>query len=224
MTKSYDVVVIGGGTAAIVAAMRTRAGGKSVAVVDFRPLGGTCALRGCDPKKMLIGGTSAVDHVRKMRGKGVAGESHIAWPELMAFKRTFTEPVPEKNEQRYAEKGIDTYHGRARFTGPNTIAVEGAGTLDAKYIVIATGAEPVPLNIPGEEHLVDNEGFLSLDALPKRIVLVGGGYIAAEFSHIASRAGAHVTILQHAKQMLKQFDPELVGWLMESFQGLGSRS
>ena len=221
MTKSYDVVVIGGGTAAMVAAMRTRAGGKSVAVVDFRPLGGTCALRGCDPKKMLIGGTSAVDHVRKMRGKGVAGESHIAWPELMAFKRTFTEPVPEKNEQRYADKGIDTYHGRARFTRPNTIAVEGTGTLNAKYIVIATGAEPVPLNIPGEEHLVDNEGFLSLDALPKRVVLVGGGYIAAEFSHIASRAGAQVTILQHAKQMLKQFDPKLVGWLMESFQGLG---
>lgn len=220
MTKSYDVVVIGGGTAAMVAAMRTRAGGKSVAVVDFRPLGGTCALRGCDPKKMLIGGTSAVDHVRKMHGKGVAGESHITWAELMAFKRTFTEPVPEKNEQRYAEKGIDTYHGRARFTGPNTIAVEGTGTLDAQYIVIATGAEPVPLNIPGEEHLVDNEGFLSLEALPKRIVLVGGGYIAAEFSHIASRAGAQVTILQHAKQMLKQFDPELVGWLMESFHSL----
>ena len=202
MTKSYDVVVIGGGTAAMVVAMRTRAGGKSVAVVDFRPLGGTCALRGCDPKKMLIGGTSAVDHVRKMRGKGVVGDSHIAWPELMAFKRTFTDPVPETNAQRYADKGIDTFHGWARFTGPNTVAVDGAGTLEAKRIVIATGAEPVPLHIPGEEHLVDNEGFLSLEALPKRIVVVGGGYIAAEFSHIASRAGAQVTILQHAKQML----------------------
>ena len=220
MTKSYDVVVIGGGTAAMVVAMRTRAGGKSVAVVDFRPLGGTCALRGCDPKKMLIGGTSAVDHVRKMRGKGVVGDSHIAWPELMAFKRTFTDPVPETNAQRYADKGIDTFHGWARFTGPNTVAVDGAGTLEAKHIVIATGAEPVPLHIPGEEHLVDNEGFLSLEALPKRIVVVGGGYIAAEFSHIASRAGAQVTILQHAKQMLKQFDSELVGWLMESFHNL----
>lgn len=81
MTKSFDVVVIGGGTAAMIAAMRTRAGGKSVAVIDFRPLGGTCALRGCDPKKMLIGGTSAVDHVRKMRGKRVVGDSQIAWKE-----------------------------------------------------------------------------------------------------------------------------------------------
>jgi glutathione reductase (NADPH) len=170
---------------------------------------------------MLIGGTSAVDHVRKMHGKGVVGESHIAWPELMAFKRTFTDPVPENNERRYAEKGIDTYHGRARFTGPNTVDVEGAGTFEAKHIVIATGAEPVPLDIPGEEHLIDNEGFLSLETLPKRVVLVGGGYIAAEFSHIASRAGAHVTILQHARQILTQFDPDVVSWLMQSFRQLG---
>jgi glutathione reductase (NADPH) len=221
MTKLYDVVVIGGGTAAMVVAMRTRAGGKTVAVIDFRPFGGTCALRGCDPKKMLVGGTSAVDHVRKMEGKGVVGESHIAWPELVAFKRTFTDPVSENNERKYAEKGIDAYHGHARFTGPNTVDVGGTGQFDAKHIVIATGAEPVPLGIPGEEHLVDNQGFLSLETLPKRIVLVGGGYIAAEFSHIASRAGADVTILQHAGQILTQFDPDVVGWLMQSFRELG---
>lgn len=221
ITKSFDVVVIGGGTAAMIAAMRTRAGGKSVAVIDFRPLGGTCALRGCDPKKMLIGGTSAVDHVRKMRGKGVIGDSQIAWQELMAFKRTFTDPVPEKNTQQYAEKGIETFNGRARFTGPSTVFVEGVGTLAAKFIVIATGAEPVRLGIPGEEHLVDNETFLSLAALPKRIVLVGGGYIAAEFSHIAARAGAQVTILQRGRQILAQFDPDLVGWLRKSFEDLG---
>ena len=221
MAKQYDLVVIGAGTAAMVASMRVQAAGWSVAVIDFRPLGGTCALRGCDPKKMLIGGASAVDHVRRMHGKGVAGDSHIDWTELMAFKRSFTDPVPLKNEQRYADKGIDTYHGHAWFTGPNTIEVEGGGVLEAGHILIATGAEAIKLGIPGEEYLIDHESFLSLEALPARIVLVGGGYIAAEFSHLAARAGAQVTILQHGRRMLKQFEPELVDWLMEAFQHLG---
>lgn len=221
MAKQYDLIVIGAGTAAMVAAMRVRAAGWTVAVTDLRPLGGTCALRGCDPKKMLISGTAAVDYARRMHDKGVAGNVHIDWPELMAFKRSFTDPVPQKNEQRYADKGIDTYSGKAHFTGPNTIEVEGTGTLEARHILIASGAEPAKLNIPGEEHLVDNESFLALGELPQRIVMVGGGYIAAEFSHIAARAGAKVTILQHGERVLKQFEPDLVDWLMESFQNLG---
>jgi glutathione reductase (NADPH) len=220
MSQQYDLIVIGAGTAAMVVSMRVRAAGWRVAVIDFRPLGGTCALRGCDPKKMLISGASAIDHVRRMHGKGIAGDSHIDWLQLMAFKRTFTDPVPQKNEQRYADKGIDTYHGHARFTGPHTIVVEGCGTIEARHVVLATGAEPVKLNIPGEKYLVTNEVFLSLESLPSRIVLVGGGYIAAEFSHIAARAGAKVTVLQHGERMLKQFDPDLVGWLMASFRML----
>ncbi|MDQ9169236.1 NAD(P)/FAD-dependent oxidoreductase [Oxalobacteraceae bacterium R-40] len=220
MVKQYDLVVLGAGTAAMVAAMRVCAAGKQVAVIDFRPLGGTCALRGCDPKKMLIGGVSAIDHVRRMQGKGVVGDPKIDWPQLMAHKRSFTDPVPQKNEQRYADKGIDTYHGHAQFTGTNIIDVAGQ-TLEAKHILIATGAEPAKLGIRGEEYLVTNEEFLSLETLPARIVLVGGGYIAAEFSHIAARAGASVTILQHGSRMLKQFDPDVVGWLMESFDSLG---
>jgi glutathione reductase (NADPH) len=123
-------------------------------------------------------------------------------------------------EHRYADKGIETYHGKAKFTGKNSIEVEGQ-TLEAKYILLASGAEAVKLGIPGEEYLIDNEGFLELETLPRRIVLVGGGYIAAEFSHVAARAGAHVTILQHGKRMLKHFEPDVVDWLMESFQSLG---
>ena len=98
--------------------------------------------------------------------------------------------------------------------------MEGSGILEARHILLATGAEPVKLNIPGEEHLATNEVFLSLEFLPPRIVLVGGGYIAAEFSHIAARAGAQVTILQHGDRLLKQFDADLVAWLMESFNTL----
>lgn len=220
MGTQYDLVIIGAGTAAMVAAMRVRAAGWRVAVTDFRPYGGTCALRGCDPKKMLINGTSAIDHVHRMQDKGIAGDVHIDWQKLMAFKRSFTDPVPEKNEQRYLDKGIDVYHGRAQFTGKNSLDVDGQA-LEAKYILIASGAEPVKLNIPGEENVIDNEGFLSLDALPKRIVVVGGGFIAAEFSHIAARAGASVTVLEGGESILQAFDAELVGWLMEKFQALG---
>lgn len=220
MARRYDLVIIGAGTAAMGVATRVRAAGRTVAVVDFRPFGGTCALRGCDPKKMLIGGTSAIDHVRRMGSRGLAGEVHVAWPELMAFKRTFTDPVPELQEQAYRSKGIDTFHGRATFTGTNTLDVDGE-TFEAKHIVLANGAEPVKLNIPGEEHLATNEDFLSLEALPPRIILVGGGYIAAEFSHIAALAGAKATVLQRGDRMLKHFDAELVGWLMEKFEALG---
>lgn len=220
MAKQYDLVVIGAGTAAMTAAMQVRAAGWQVAIVDFRPYGGTCALRGCDPKKMLISGATSLDDARRMQQNGLVGDLHIDWPRLMAFKCSFTDPVPEKHKQRYSGKGIDTYHGRAKFTGKNSLDIEGK-TLDAKYILLASGAKAMKLGIPGEEYLVDNEGFLALEKLPQRIVIVGGGYIAAEFSHLAARAGAKVTILQHGKRMLKHFDPDLVSWLMESFKAVG---
>ena len=220
MSKTYDLAIIGTGTAAMVAAMRVKAAGWSVAVVDFRPFGGTCALRGCDPKKMMVGGADAADHAWRMAGRGVGGDTRLEWAGLLDFKRSFTDPVPEKRENAFEGKGIDTFHGRARFTGPNMIDIEGE-TVEARHVLIAAGAEPVPLGIPGEEHLIDNAAFLDLERLSKRIVLVGGGYIAAEFSHIAARAGSNVTILQHGERMLKPFDPDLVGWLMDKFGELG---
>lgn len=211
-----DLAIIGTGTAAMVAAMRVRDAGWNVAVIDEKPYGGTCALRGCDPKKMLIAGTEVIDGERRMSGHGVTGSVGIEWPALISFKRTFTDPVPAKNEARYADKGIATYHGSARFTGPNSLSVEGT-KLESRFILIASGAEAMPLGILGEEHLLTNEDFLAMETLPRHIVLVGGGYIAAEFSHIAARAGAQVTVLQRGPRMLPQFEPELVGWLMDAF-------
>src|SRR5260370_3813134 len=102
MPRSYDLVVIGTGTAASVAAYRCRDAGWRVAVVDHLPFGGTCALRGCDPKKILVGGAEAVDHTRRMHHKGVTGEPAIAWHELIRFKRSFTEPVPHAREEGFA--------------------------------------------------------------------------------------------------------------------------
>ena len=222
MAKNYDLIVIGTGTAAQVASNRLAAAGWNVAVTDYRPFGGTCALRGCDPKKMLIAGAEVLDGIRRMTDHGVLGkDARIDWHELMAFKRTFTGPVPAKKEKGFKQKGIDAYHAAARFTGINALELDGGDKLEAKHILIATGARPVPLKFPGAEFLVTNEEFLESDNLPKRIVLVGGGYIASEFSHIAARAGAKVTVLQSGDRLLPQFDPDLVGWLMTSFRRAG---
>ena len=220
MAKTYDLVIIGSGTAAQVASARVRAAGWEIAVVDHRPFGGTCALRGCDPKKMLISGAEAIDAASRMRGHGVSGDLRVDWRELMAFKRSFTDPVPQKQEQRYAANGIDAFHGLARFTGPDAVSVEEQ-ELEARHILIAAGARPAPLGIPGEEHVATSERFLELDELPARIAFVGGGYIAAEFSQLAARAGARVTVFQRGERMLPAFDPDLVGWLMEKFRELG---
>src|SRR5262249_16828990 len=124
------------------------------------------------------------------------------------------------HERRYAERRIDAFQGKARFTGRDTIEVDGQ-TVQARHVVIATGAHPVPLIFRGAEHVITSDRFLELERLPARTVMVGGGYIAAEFSHIAARAGAKVTVLQRAERMLTRFEPELVGWLMDKFAEIG---
>lgn len=187
MADTYDLVIIGSGVAAQVASFRLKGAGWKVAVIDHRPFGGTCALRGCDPKKVLISGAEAVDAGRRMHAHGIEGSLRIAWSDLIAFKRTFTDPVPRRQEEQYATEGIDAFHGLARFTGADTVRV-GDDELKARYILIATGAHPVPLRIPGEEHVITSDQFMELATLPGRIVLIGGGYIAAEFTHIAARA------------------------------------
>lgn len=188
MSEPYDLIVIGSGTAAQVAIARVRERGWRVVVIDSRPFGGTCALRGCDPKKMLVSGEEALDASRRMKSHGIDGELRIDWSELMAFKRSFTDPIPAKQEQHYADLGVDAYHGIARFSATDKIEVEGR-ELTGRHVLIATGASPVVLGIPGEELVSTSDDFLELEFMPRRIVLIGGGYIAAEFSHLAARAG-----------------------------------
>lgn len=222
LERDFDLIVIGTGTAASVTAMACRKAGWSVAVIDHRPFGGTCVLRGCDPKKVLVGAAEVMDGLRRMGEKGViAGEAHINWPALQRFKRSFTGPVPAQREQAFTRRGIEAFHGRARFTGRNTVSVAEQGELHARHIVIATGAEPVHLPIEGFDHLALSEDFLALETLPRRLILVGGGYIGFEFAHIAARAGAQVTILNRGEQPLGRFDPDLVALLVERTRALG---
>src|SRR5690348_9711835 len=153
MTKKFDVAVIGTGAAASAVAHRCRAAGWQVAVVDSRPFGGTCALRGCDPKKVLVGAAEAVGWARRMSGNGIRAEQlQIDWSELMRFKRTFTEPVPKNREAEFVNTGIATFHGRARFVGRSTIRV-GEESLEGRYVVVAAGRRPADLKMPGVEHL-----------------------------------------------------------------------
>ncbi|MEO7159034.1 MAG: FAD-dependent oxidoreductase, partial [Polaromonas sp.] len=219
--NTHDLIVIGTGTAATVTAMGCRKAGWSVAIIDHQPFGGTCALRGCDPKKMLIAATEVIDGFERMGGiDTVKGELHIDWAALQRHKRSFTDPVPDKREQTYAKAGIDAYRGQAHFTDRDTVLVEGQ-TLKARHIVIAAGAEAIKLPIEGAEHLALSDEFLNLESLPKRIVLVGGGYIGFEFAHIAARAGASVTVLNRGPQALTGFDPDLVTLLVERTRSLG---
>ena len=95
MSKNFDLIVIGTGSAASTVAYRCHSAGWQVAVIDSRPFGGTCALRGCDPKKVLVGAAEAIDRNRRMKGKGIDGAARIDWPELMKFKRSFTDLFPE---------------------------------------------------------------------------------------------------------------------------------
>ena len=221
MTRKFDVIAIGTGSAASAVASRCREAGWQVAIVESRPFGGTCALRGCDPKKVLVGAAEAVDWIRRMKGKGIqSAKVQIDWLELMRFKRSFTEPVPKRREDGFANAGIAAFHGRARFAGPTTVRV-GDETLEGRYVVIAAGEVPADLEIPGVEHLTTSDQFLELDELPRRILFIGGGYIAFEFAHVAARVGSQITILHRGPRPLALFDPDLVDQLVERTRELG---
>lgn len=220
MHKQLDVIVIGVGMAGLNVARRLQSAGQAVAVVDSRPYGGTCALRGCDPKKVLVGAAELIDWQRRMTGKGVGGDININWHDLMQFKRTFTEPMPDNLENMLKKMGVSTFHGEAQFTGTNTLQV-GDDHLTAGHIIIATGARPRDLGIPGAELAATSTDFLELEQLPERIVFIGGGYISFEFAHIAARAGAQVTIIHRGERPLDGFDPDLVEMLISSSEAVG---
>jgi glutathione reductase (NADPH) len=176
--NKFDLIVIGTGAAASTVAYKCNSAGWKVAVVDSRPFGGTCALRGCDPKKVLVGAAEVIDWNNRMKDKGIGNTSvkesnndiHINWSDLMHFKRTFTEPVPKNREEAFSNAGIAAFHGNAQFVGPTAVNVysnnntnkNNKETIHGKHLLIATGAKPAKLNIPGEENITTSEQFLEL--------------------------------------------------------------
>lgn len=221
MSETYDVIVIGTGASGSTAAFNCRSAGLSVAVIDSHPLGGTCALRGCDPKKVLIGFSDLIASFEKLKGKGLkANNLQIDWQDMMAFKRTFTEPVPRNRQKSYQQAGISIYPGRAKFIDRNSLEVNST-PIRARQFVICAGSHPMRLKVPGEENIAISDDFLELDELPDRIVFVGGGYISFEFAGIAARAGSDVTIIHRSNTALKRFDRDLVGWVLDAMRDSG---
>jgi glutathione reductase (NADPH) len=222
MTETFDLVVIGSGSAAQTVASRCRHAGWTVAVIDKRPFGGTCALRGCDPKKVLVGAAATIDAARLLSGKGVRPD-HLAidWAELIRFKRSFTDPHPERLKARLTRDGIVTVQRSARFVDPAHIEVGDTVLHATRAIVIAAGARPAILPIDGSEHVLSSDQFLDLAALPASIAFIGGGYISFEFAHVAARAGARVTILHRGDRPLADFDAGLVERLVARTRAIG---
>lgn len=221
MSRSFDLVVLGAGMAAVAAARKCASAGWSVAIVDELPYGGTCALRGCDPKKILRRGAEIVDAARLLRGRGVEeGGLRIDWSDLIAFKRDFTDRMPGRIEKGLTDKGVTALHGSARFVGRNAVEI-GGERIEGRHILIATGARPRPIEVPGGDYLVDSTGFMELEALPRRILFVGAGFISFEFAHIAARAGAEVVIIDRGTRPLDPFDPDLVDRLVAHSAALG---
>jgi glutathione reductase (NADPH) len=219
--ETYDLIVIGAGMAGIAAAKKCATRGWRVGIVDSLPYGGTCALRGCDPKKILRRGAEIIDSARLMRGKGIDDTGlSINWGDLMTHKHGFTDPVPGRMETDLARNGVDTLHGHARFTGTHQIDIDGT-RYDSERFLIATGARPRPLDFPGHEHLIDSTEFLDLDALPARILFVGGGFISFEFAHLVARVGSAPAIIDRGARPLKSFDPDLVELLIDRGRGVG---
>ena len=221
MQERFDLVVVGTGVAASTVAYPCREAGWRVAVIDSRPFGGTCPNRGCDPKKVLVGAAEIADAAMRMKPHGVSSDDlHIQWSDLMRFKRTFTDPVPESSERAFRNAGIETFHSVACFRSPDAMEVAGE-RLTARYFLIASGSAPARLGIPGEDLLTNSDGFLDLDALPESIIFIGGGYIAFEFAHLAARTGARVTILHRGKRPLEHFDGGMVAQLVAHSRAKG---
>ncbi len=220
--EKYDLIVIGAGTGGVGVARPCAKAGWKVAIIDELPYGGTCMLRGCDPKKMLIGVTEGIDWNDRMKKNGLKGEKgKVDWSKMMAFKQTFTVPMPKMLEKNLAYLGIETIHGNSKFNN-NGILQVGNRNLVAKNYHIATGAIPMTLGISGEEYISSSTDFLELENKPLRVVFVGGGFIGFEFSHIAKRAGAsEVTIIQRGKNALVNFDQDLVEMQIERTKQMG---
>ncbi len=217
---SFDAIVIGTGVTGQTVAAGLARGGLRVAVADRREFGGTCLLRGCEAKKVLYSAAEVVERAADQRGNGIEGSLRLDWPALLAFKRTFTDPAPAGVEASLTDVGAVALHGEARFVGAATLAI-GGESYEAGHIVIATGARPVPLGIPGEELVVTSERFLAAEQIGARIVFIGGGYISFEFAHIASAAGAAVTICNRGPRPLVGFDPDLVALLVAAYASRG---
>ncbi|MEM6889391.1 MAG: FAD-dependent oxidoreductase [Pseudomonadota bacterium] len=219
----YDLFVIGGGSGGVRAA-RVAAGeaGAKVALAENDRYGGTCVIRGCVPKKLMVFASEYSSVVENAAGYGWSlGNGPFDWSR---FHGQLTDEL-DRLEQIYRSllknSGVDAYDARARVTGPHEVSLSTGESFSAKHILVATGGHPVRPDLPNAGLGIVSDDIFRLDALPKSILIVGGGYIACEFSCIFKGLGVEVTQYYRGAQILRGFDEEARGLVAESMREKG---
>ena len=218
--KHYDVFVIGSGIAGQTVAKQCAEQGLSVAVADNREYGGTCANRGCDPKKVLLQFADLVHYSNNLKDFGIDSLPKINWEAVQTFKSQFTAKVPVSTEKELAAKGISLYHQSPQFLSEHEILVEGK-SVTADTFVIATGLVPRALDIEGAELLITSDEVLNLKSLPKSITFLGSGYVGMEFAYLMATMGVEVSVMDRGDRALDQFDEFLVRELVKRMTDIG---
>lgn len=211
MTHDFDLITIGAGSGGVAASRRAAVHGAKVAIVEGGRVGGTCVLRGCVPKKLLMYAAQFGDALHEARGYGwqlpAVGTSGVGFdmPTWAGAKAAETARLEGVYRQMLAGGGVQLIEGWARLDGPNTVAV-GEQRFTARHILLATGSAPVRDSIPGIDACATSDDLLDLQTLPARAAVVGGGYIAVEFASMLARLGVQVDLFYRDRLPLRGFD------------------
>ncbi len=224
MTRfDYDLFVIGAGSGGIRASRISHHLGAKVAIAENYRIGGTCVIRGCIPKKLLSYAAHYAEDLEDMRGYGWSIEgASFSWPALIANKNREIARLSAVYTDGFARVGVTMIEGTAKLLDAHTVAI-GERRVTAQNILVATGGGPSKPSIPGIEHAITSNEAFELPALPKRILIVGGGYIAAEFAGIFNGLGAEVTVSYRGEQILRRFDDDVRRHLHEEMSKKGVR-
>ena len=226
MTKSFDLIVLGAGSGGLAAAKRAASYGARVAIVEGDRVGGACVIRGCVPKKLLVYGSAYRHLLADAASYGWSlAEVHLDAGTLLANVRAEVDRLNRLHLGFLEKAGVELVQGWGRFTGPNTVVVEGSDgrltTLQAERIVIAVGGRPHRPSIPGAELGWVSDDLFELKALPQRVVVVGAGFIACEFACILNGLGVQVTQLVRGDHLLRGFDREASKAVQEAMEASG---
>lgn len=221
MNATYDLIAIGGGSGGLAVAERAAQLGKRVAIVDDRPLGGTCVNAGCVPKKLMWYAAHLAHAVTDAPGFGVRVEPQgIDWQRLTSGRDEYVANVNRYWDGYVKELGIDWLPGRGRFVDTRTVEVDG-NRYTADHVVIATGARPFVPPVPGADLGITSDGFFALDDQPQRVAVIGGGYIGVELSGLLRALGSEVTLLTMESRLLTPFDEMVSDTLTQELRAQG---
>ena len=212
----FDLIVIGAGSGGVRAARIAAAHGAKVAVAEEHKVGGTCVIRGCVPKKLLVYGAHFAEDLNDaaMFGWDISS-CQFNWPVLRDNVLAEVDRLEGLYEQTLANHDVTVFHERAVVTGPNEVRLASGKVHTARIICVATGAHPLMPDVPGVEHAISSNEVFFLNDLPKRIVIAGGGYIANEFAGIFHQFGSHVTIVNRSDTILRGYDEQLRDRLLQ---------